>query len=283
MKSYLSFTSLFALASLTSLVGGCSLRASTIELGVAEAQLVTDDQQSASSDDDLESGLDEPLSGADPAQPSAPSEALNAATPSDRLADVRSRARKHFQPEGCVATTVEGPVATHVFSNCTGPRGLRTFNGTVVSTWSFESGKASVAHAATDFKINGATISGTRTVSYTKAGSVFTKTRVGNWAGLTEDGTAISHRADFVSVYDASTGCMVRNGTASSSVGARALSRQVENLEVCGIVRQKCPKAGKVTLVRAGKSVIVEFSGTRAVEITLPNGSVASKQIACVE
>jgi hypothetical protein len=286
MNSPLSNRSLLSslgLASVFALASGCTLRANSTELGVAEAQLVSDDQESASSDDDLEDVLDQPLSGSDPAEPGAPSEALQAQAASEPLVDIKLRARRHFQPEGCLTTTIEGLVATHVFNNCTGPRGLRTFNGTVVSTWSLEVGKASVIHRATDFKINGATISGSRAVSYTKAGRVFTKTRVGDWSGTTASGKEIKHQADFISVYDANTGCVLRNGSASSSVGARSFSRKVEGLEVCGLVRGRCPKAGKVTLTRGDKSLTIEFSGGRDVDISLPNGRSASRQISCIE
>jgi hypothetical protein len=279
MKIVLSAASLLLLSSV---VSGCALRSSTGELGLTEQQLVSDEQESTRADDDLESGLDEPLSGSDPMRPEAPESALNDSASSARMADLKDRARRHFQPEGCLTTTLDGLVATHVFNNCTGPNGLRTFNGTIVSTWAFEPTKASVSHRATDFKINGASISGSREVSYSKDGVVYTKVRVGDWSGTTAEGQAIRHQANFVSVYDANARCVVRNGSASSSLGARSFSRKVEGLEICG-TRLRCPKAGTVTLARADKSIAVEFSGTRTVEITLPSGRSVSRQVSCIE
>lgn len=277
MKSNLVALSLVSLV----LGAGCSLRAqSDGELGTTDQLLVADEQESTDSDDTLEVGVDEPLSGSDAAKPAEPGDALDER---GRIERVRGGAAKHFQPEGCLTSSVEGRVVTHVFNNCTSLRGLKKLNGTVVSTWSFEPGKAKVVHAAMDFNIDGAVISGSRSVEYSKVGSVYTKHRVGSWSGATASGKPITHDADFVTSFDTSTGCAVRNGEASSSVGKREFSRKVEGLERCGQQFRGCPDAGKITIARAGRSLQIEFLGGRNAEVTLPSGSVVSKQMACVE
>lgn len=274
-------TSVLVLASLF-VAAGCTAKSSSssTELGVADQLLVADDQEASDTDDDAESGIDESLSGADPLDPQTPAEGSDA----ERLDKIRKNPGRFFQPAGCITTTIAGNVATHVFVNCTGPHGMKTFNGTVTSTWTFGAGTASVTHAATDFHINGNTISGSRIVSYSKAGSVYTKVRTGAWSGETAKGKAITHTANFTVTYDAATKCVTRNGTATSSVGARDFSRTVTNYERCGVFYRGCPKAGgKITLKRNDRTLVIDFEGGQDVQITLPGGNQVDRQLVCLD
>lgn len=75
----------------------------------------------------------------------------------------------------------------HVFSRCSGRGGTTFYNGTIKSTWTASSGSTSVKHDATDFVVKGprvsVTLSGSREVTYTRAGAVVTKKRIGSWTG----------------------------------------------------------------------------------------------------
>lgn len=251
-------------------------------LGRSESQLVEDDAEAAEMDEDLEVGLDEPLSGAAPEDPGSPAEG---ATDAEVMEKVRTNPGRFFQPAGCITTTIEGNVATRVFTNCTGPYEMATFNGTVKSTYAREAGKLTVTHEATDFQINGATVGGKRVVVYERSGTTVTKTRTGSWSGTTAKGNAISHEASFVTTYDAASRCLTRDGSATTSIGGRSLTRSIDDYRRCGIGRLGCPESGTVVVTgtRDGQSlsVTVEFLGGRSYRVTGPNGRQATRQLLC--
>lgn len=274
--------SLVAFASLLAMVG-CTVKNDGSDdeesLGSAESQLMKDDDEANAADEDLEQGLDEPLSGATPLDPGAPADGA------DLMEKVRKNPGLFFQPAGCITTTIAGNVATHVFAGCTGPHGMVSFNGTVTSTYAPEAGKLTVTHAASDFKINGATISGSRVVVYTRAAGVITKDRTGSWSGQTAKGAAISHEAHFVTSYDSNTRCITRDGSAETSVGGRSFSRSIEGFKRCGIGRLGCPDGGKVVLSASGPnrsgSLSIEFLGGRHYTVILPSGRELNRLLVC--
>lgn len=266
---------------------GCSVKSTDDpeplgSLGSSESQLVADDTEAAETDDDLDVGIDEPLSGATPTDPGTPADE---ATDADLMAKVKTNPGLFFQPAGCITTTIAGNVATHVFTNCTGPYGMATFNGTVTSTYVREAGKLTVTHEANGFSINGATISGKRVVVYTRSGTTITKNRTGAWTGTTAKGNAISHEASFVTTYDVAAKCITRDGSAKTSVGGRSLERSIDGYERCGIGRLGCPNGGKIVLTRTkdgeSLSLTIEFLGGRAYRVTRPNGTQVDRQLVC--
>jgi hypothetical protein len=269
---------------------GCTVKTATTdpsdadaELGTTEAQLVADDTEANDTDESLESGVDEPLSGASVAEPGAPPDASSDA---DVLAKVKANAGAFFQPAGCLKTTLVDQVATHVFDNCTGPYGMKSFNGTIVSTWIRAAGAVTVSHEAKSFQINGATVTGKRTVVFTKAGTVVTKTRTGAWSGTTASGKAIEHNANFVTTWDAATKCITRDGTATTSIGARELERTVAGYKRCGIGMRGCPESGEIVLKRTKASgdvsnITLTFAGGQDYRVTLPSGRVVSRKLTC--
>lgn len=266
---------------------GCSSSdddaSNTGDLATNESQLVTDDSDAANIDDDLESAVDEPLSGATTTNPGAPAEGKTAA---EIIAIVKENAAKFFLPAGCLTSTQTGDSITHVFKECTGPYGLKTFTGTISSEYSVAGdGKITVKHAANGFTANGASISGERVVTYTQAGSVWTKTRDGQWTGKTPAGKDVSHDASFVTTYDSSTKCLTRDGSAQSTVGGRSFERTVDGYKRCGIGRFGCPESGELTL-SATKSaetltVKVTFEGGTKYSVTRPNGRVVQRRLVC--
>ena len=253
-------------------------------LATDEAQLVDDNSEAQNQDDTIESGLEEPLSGADPTDPGTPADG---ATQADVLAKVKVNPGKWFKPAGCITTTLAGNVATHVFKGCTGPYGLVDFDGTVTTTYVFANGSLTVTHEAMGFKANGASISGKRVVVYTKSGSVITKHRTGDWTGTTKNGKAFTHTADFTATWDGSTKCITRDGSAQSTIAARELSHSITGYKRCGIGLLGCPESGKIVLERTGKagnsaSVTIEFLGGRSFSVTGPKGNTVDLQLACV-
>lgn len=262
---------------------GCASKSDDGEsLGTNESQLVEDGTEADDADESMESGIEEPLSGADPSDPGTPADGADDAT---LLGKIRTNPGKWFQPAGCITTTLAANVATHVFKDCTGPYGLVNFNGTVTSTYTRANGTLTVTHEANGMKANGAAISGKRTVVYSKSGSVVTKHRTGSWSGTTKNGKAFSHEADFTVTWDAATKCITRDGTAQTSIAAREHSRTVSGFKRCGLGNQGCPESGKITLARTrgavSASVTIEFLGGRDFTITGPNGRTVTRQLVC--
>lgn len=252
------------------------------QLGTSEAQLVEDDSEASDTDDDLESGLDEPLSGATETDPGSPADGD---TDDALLAKVKENAGHFFKPAGCLVSTVEGKSVKHVFNKCKGPWDMAEFNGTITSTWTREPGKLTVTHSATGLTANGASISGSRVVVYTRNGSVITKTRTGDWTGTTAKGKPIEHQASFVTTYDSSTKCLTRDGSAQTTIGGRSYERVVDNYKRCGIGRLGCPESGKITLSRTKSSetltLTIEFLGGTSYRVTRPNGRQVDRVLLC--
>lgn len=282
----LALVSTLGVASL--LVVGCASSSSGSDQGgdgtlaASDSQLVDDGTEASNLEDDLESGVEDPLSGASASDPGTPAEG---ATQSEVMEKVRTNPGAFFKPAGCITTTISGNVATHVFKDCTGPYGILHYNGTVTSTYAWEPGKLTVTHEATDFHIDGATISGKRVVVYTKSGTVYTKTRTGDWTGTTGKGRPVTHTANFTSTYDASSKCVTRDGAATTSIGGREFDWSISGYKRCGVGSLGCPDSGKITLSRTKggdtASLTIEFLGGPSYRVTLPNGRQVNGKLVC--
>lgn len=252
------------------------------DLGTVESQLIADDSEASEADDDAEVGIDEPLSGATEEEPGNPADGAN---DDEVFEKFRANPGRFFKPAGCIASTREGATIRHVFKGCRGPWDLANFEGTVTSTYLREAGKLTITHEATDFAVNGAKITGTRVVVYTREGSVITKTRTGDWSGTTARGRDIRHKASFVSTYDSATRCVTRDGSAETTIGGRSFERVVEDYKRCGIGRLGCPVSGKLTLTRTKSdetaSVSLELLGGTEFRVTRPNGRQVTRNLVC--
>lgn len=271
--------SFFLLSTLAlGIVVGCGGRRSgpdTEGLGSEASALVEDNTEVDETEGDLEDGVEDPLSGA------TLGGEVDSTLDADSLAE---RARQNpgvfFKPAGCITSTRAGNVVTHVFKDCTGPHGLVSFNGTVVSTWTKIANGAQVVHAADDFKINGATVDHSVTIQYTKLDGVYTKTRKGASTGVTAKGRPITHSADYVTKFDANTKCINRDGSSQTTIGARSYSRSIKGYERCGIGSFGCPNSGTITLDTPRLDVSLAFPGGAVVNITV-NGKDYRRALLC--
>jgi len=252
------------------------------QLGTSEAQLVEDDSEAADTDEDLESGLDEPLSGSTEADPANPADG---ASDDEVYEKIRTNPGRFFKPAGCIVSTRAANVFTHVFNKCRGPWNMAEFNGTITSTYTREPGKLTVTHVANGFTANGAAITGSRVVVYTRSGAVITKTRTGSWSGTTAKGKPIAHEANFVTTYDTAAKCLTRDGSAQTTIGGRSFERTVDDYKRCGIGRLGCPESGKLTLSRTkggeSLSLSLEFLGGTKYEVTRPSGRTVTRVLLC--
>jgi len=271
--------SLFILATLgLGLVVGCGGQRSGPEtegIGAEASALVDDNTEVDETEADLEVGIEDPLSGAPLGGE------VDATLDVDGLAEkARTNPGIFFKPEGCIVSTRAANVVTHVFTNCTGPHGLVSFNGTVTSTWTRIANGAQVVHAAKGFKINGATIDHAVTIQYTKVAGVYTKTRKGASTGTTAKGRAINHTANYVTKFDANTRCINRDGSSQTTIGARSYSRSIAGYERCGIGALGCPNSGKIMLDTPRLDVSLSFPGGALVDINV-NGKNYRRALFC--
>lgn len=266
---------------------GCSAKAkddttSDGTLGTSESQLVADDSEADDTDQDAESGVDEPLSGASVADPGTPADG---ATDDEVVAKVKANIGAFFKPAGCIVSSFVGNKATHVFKGCSGPYGLAAFDGTVTSTYSVADGKLTITHTFDGFKANGAQISGTRVITYAKENGKIVRTRTGNWSGTTAKGRAITHQASFVATWDPATRCIERDGSAQTTIGAKSFERTLSDFKRCGIGRLGCPDSGKLVLTRTkdaeSLSLTIEFLGGTSYRVTRPNGTSVERHLVC--
>lgn len=284
-SSKLALSSVFGLGLV---VAGCSQRhddetsAREGGLGSNESLLVDDSNEAADLEEDIEAGVEDPLSGSEVGDPGTPADGT---TDDEVMRKVGKNPGLFFQPAGCITTTIEGNKATHVFNDCTGPHGILHFTGTVVSTYTREPGKLTIKHQATGFHIDGATISGERVVVYTRSGAIVTKTRDGNWTGSTKKGNPLSHTASFQTTWNAATRCITRDGAATTSVANREFDWAISNFKRCGIGKLGCPESGTITLSRTKgdrtASVTIEFLGGPTIRITGPRGGQVTGKLVC--
>lgn len=276
-------TSLFLLPALAlGLVVGCGQAGpdTTEGLDSEASALVSDNGELDMTEEGVELGIEEALSGGQSSEPAAPVD--SAMTAEDFAEKARLNPGVFFKPAGCIVSTRAANVVTHVFTDCTGPYGLRSLNGTVTSTWTKLATGPQVVHATKGFKIDGATIDHTVTIQYSRAGGVITRTRKGNLTGTTAKGNAIKHSADYVVTFDTGSRCITRNGSSASSIGAREWSRSIKGYERCGIGLGGCPNSGAVTLDSPKRDVSLSFPGGAFVDITV-DGKKLRRPLLCNE
>jgi hypothetical protein len=284
----LSALSLFAIA--------CSAKTTTSPtdpstLGTNEDALTTDNSDSQEAEDGTEDGIENGLSGATPTDTGNAVDGVDLATIDAKM---KVNPGLYFMPAGCIVSTrIAAGQWSHVFTNCTGPLGRVTYNGTVTSTWTVSAGSFQVVHAATSFTEAGpnvtVTFGGSRTVTYTRAGSVLSKHRVGSWTGtLSKNANPSktepwSHNADFTSTWDESSKCYTRDGSADNAIGGREFGRKVTGYKVCGGLFA-CPSSGELEVDRKDGSVTItiDFLGGQNVEVTGPKGNSIKVKIACI-
>ena len=240
---------------------GCAGRGEDDEAGLdaATLALVADNDELQSAEQDLEGGLEQPLSG-------APSESEPVDTSSEEAAASAawSNVGVYFQPAGCITSTRDGAVVTHVFDDCTGPHGRVHLTGTVTSTWSRAETGVSVVHATEGFQINGATVDHTVSISYGHEAGVYTAHRVGATTGVTGGGRAIVHSAEYTTTWDPDMRCVTRDGSSETTIGEREFG---------------CPNAGTITLTSPRLNVELTFGGAGSYDLIVNDHTFSDRQL----
>jgi hypothetical protein len=280
MRASLSLVALSFLALSAAACAGKNGGTDTSGLDSESAALVSDNSEVDETEGTVEGGLEDTLSGAT-ALPSDGGEIdLSAADVTLIAESARKNPGIFFEPAGCITSTREGNVVTHVFTGCTGPYGLTSFDGTVTSTWTKIAGGFQVVHATKGFHVDGAIVDHTVTITYTKASGIYTRTRKGSLTGTTAKGRAITHSADYVTTWDPGSRCITRNGSSETTIGLREMSRSITGYERCGVGLFGCPKSGTIELKRPRASVTLTFPGGPSVDIVV-NGHELHRDLVC--
>ena len=283
--------------------GGESLTTDDDQLQTDQAEVDDADEVAATVIDDTTDGTNGTKSGLSiasgelslldgTADVSVDSEVDPSADPMQQADKARRNAGLFFKPAGCLTSTVSGNVVTHVFNNCTGARELAQISGTVVATWTRSATSIQVVRETQgDFKVGDATIQRKVTVTFSKEGTVYTKTRIVALSGSSEKGRTFSRDANWTLAYDGTSKCWTRDGSSSSDItgaagGKRSFTTEVNDVKVCGLL--KCPEAGGSISLAATKSkedktktrsMLIEFLGDRKQRTTFTNAKGETKTV----
>lgn len=207
-----------------------------------------------------------------------PAQSPDAAATASALA-----AKSRLTPATCLDTTVQGNVATHVLTGCTGPGG-RMLSGTVVSTWTRDGTCLQVEHATTDFRIGGALATGSLAVTICRSGATETRMRTLSFAGTTRRGKPISLTGSWDISLDTTSGCATQSGTVTGQIGDRMFDRADTDFEWCATQSKRAPldegasiqklvggEMGYVPGLGTSVEFRVEFLGDSRIRITTIN------------
>ncbi len=314
MKSITSLAVLSVFGVFAMAAQGCAAKSSTSgsDLSTDDSTLQANADEVNGADDQASAVLDDTTDGTDGSKSGLADAELNLlgddagvgaadagevspnADPAAQADRARANAGIYFKPAGCIQSTVSGNVVTHVFTNCTGPNGVREINGTVEATWTKIANGVQVVRATKGtFTVGGASITRTVTVQFTKDAGIYKKTRTVSMSGTTAGGRAFSRDASWELSFDASSRCWARSGESNSDIGENAngvkksFTTKVTGVKVCGLLL-KCPEAGGSIEVSGTKSkddktktrsLKVEFLGGDQERITATDAAGATKVV----
>lgn len=181
-----------------------------------------------------------------------------------------------FKPAGCVTVTRQGPVVTHEFKGCTGPFGLVSVNGTLITTFSVAGpGMLKFDEQSQDLVVGKTPITQSASGTITFSGSKRLVSWTGTYSGATPKGLPIKHNGSYSGVYDAANGCVELDGSASTSIGLRGVKTTTTGYKRCGL-GGICPSAGTITAtgLLSKLTVKITYLGGGMAELTLPSGKV---------
>lgn len=191
------------------------------------------------------------------------------------VASCRTRAKDPNDPSTVIIT----------LTHCTGRFGNRDVSGTVIVHFTMATG--GVIHAdfhSENLTANGKPASHTATADITVSGTTRTIAWQGAWERINDKGLTVTHTSDLTIVVDTATRCRTRNGTAVTNVGAREITTEITDLQVCRDESGTpgCPTGEVVhTNTANGKTLSVQFDGSNQAEVTTPKGLTFEKAMTC--
>jgi len=189
---------------------------------------------------------------------------------------IASRAAQRYNPAGCVIVTQNGLTVTLEFAGCTGPRGLRQLDGTLVLDVSAGAGGSIVvAASAADFHIGLSTLDIAATATDTGSGATQSLDVGPHTAGVGGLGFDLEHDGDYTVTWD--TNCVTLDGAWSTERGDASRSTTADITRCVG----QCPVGTVTRHTVRDRQVEVTFDGTATASWTSSSGRSGTFGLAC--
>lgn len=203
------------------------------------------------------------------------------ATGDDLAAAAATRIGARLQPQGCVVATRNGNTVTYVVTNCTGPYGLVTLNGTIVAVYTPQAGggvKAVVT--STGFKANAATFDLNATVLASETNGVKKAEVTAQSDGTGPRGGTFTRDGAYTATYDTVAQCVTLDGTWQTKAGLRQGSTVVAGYKRC---KGSCPAAGgTITHTNSRTSAVtLTYDGSATANWTTSAGRTGTLALRC--
>ncbi len=194
----------------------------------------------------------------------------------EAAAETAASAPSFFKPAGCATRSRSGNVATFELKGCTGPFGLVGVNGKLVATFtkSATPGTLDVSEKSEGLVVGKTPIEQSATGTITFSGTKRVVSWKGTYSGISaRKSLPISHQGSYTGVYDAATGCLELDGSATTQIGNRGVSTTTTGYKRCSGV---CPEAGTITATGLLNKLTVKvtYLGAGLAELALPSGKV---------
>lgn len=244
-------------------------------LGACHQSAVTEDEVAALTADSGESGQAEGALFAT-ATDGLSLSSFAAPSPENGAAYVAAHIGARMQPPECVTATASGANVAVVFDNCTGPRGLRTIDGTLNLAFSAASGGGlQVDASASDFQLGGAIVELAATAIYTDDGTTQMLDVTTSTTGVGPLGYDFAHQGDYTVTWDGT--CASVDGAWSTERGDRSRSTTAD-LTRC---EAGCPSGTVVRNTIDDRTITVTFDGSATATWSSSTGRSGSIELLC--
>lgn len=189
-------------------------------------------------------------------------------------------AKTNWQPSSCVTATQNQNVVSYALNNCTGPYGLVHVTGTVVVTYTVNTGGIHADAVSTGLMVNGATMNLNSHADYTVTGSAKKLVVTTQGSGTGAFGNAITRAGGYTLTWDDASQCGALDGAWSTTIGSDTWSTSITNYAQC---KAHCPSSG--TLSHTGGisklTVTVTFDGSADAKWSTSRGRSGTIALFC--
>jgi hypothetical protein len=203
-------------------------------------------------------------------------QAARPATPQDVATYIAAHAPQRYSPGGCVTVTQATSSVTLAFAGCTGPRGLRQLDGTlVVNVTSAAAGAIQLTGAAKDFRLGGSTLDIDAAATYTTTGSSASLAVKTHTSGVGSLGRSIDHDGEYTVSWTAT--CVAVRGAWSTEIGEAGRSTTADVARCL----DQCPTGSITRDTFRNRTVTLSFDGSSTATWETSAGRSGTVQLAC--
>lgn len=181
------------------------------------------------------------------------------ATPTDVAAAIQARLSTRFQPAGCATATATGTAVNVTFAGCTGPRGLRTVEGTLtLSVVSASATEVTLNATAPSIQIGAAELVLDATATYSTKASGASLTVQSRSGGVGPFGHSLEHTGQYVATWDGD--CARVAGQWTTALDGRQRATEID-LRRC---TASCATGTVTRVTRDGRTITITLDGAMA-------------------